>query len=79
MHVELSGLDHDGKPLTRTWHIIARQHHGPYIPCGAAIALLRKLANGSLTERGAMPCVGLLTLDEYMNALAGLDIRQIHG
>lgn len=79
MHVELSGLGHDGKPLTRTWHIIARQHHGPYIPCGAAIALLRKLANGSLTERGAMPCVGLLTLDEYMNALAGLDIRQIHG
>jgi hypothetical protein len=32
-----------------------------------------------VTERGAMPCVGLLTLDEYMGALVGLDIRQIHG
>lgn len=79
MHVELSGLGRDSQPLTRTWHIIARQHHGPYIPCGAAIVLVRKLANGSLNERGAMPCVGLLTLDEYMSALAGLDIRQIHG
>jgi saccharopine dehydrogenase-like NADP-dependent oxidoreductase len=79
MHVELSGLGRDGQPLTRTWHIIARKHHGPYIPCGAAIVLVRKLANGSLSERGAMPCVGLLTLDEYMSALAGLDIRQIHG
>jgi saccharopine dehydrogenase-like NADP-dependent oxidoreductase len=79
MHVELSGAARDGKPLIRTWHIVARQHHGPYIPCGAAIGLARKLAHGDLHERGAMPCVGLLTLDEYMDALAGLDIRQIHG
>jgi saccharopine dehydrogenase-like NADP-dependent oxidoreductase len=79
MHVELSGADHQGKPLTRTWHIVARQHHGPCLPCGAAIALVRKLVQGSLRERGAMPCVGLLTLDEYMDALPGLDTRQIYG
>lgn len=79
MHVELTGLDHQGRSLTRVWHILARQHHGPHIPCGAAIALVRKLADGSLAERGAMPCVGLLTLNEYMGALAGLDVRQIHG
>lgn len=79
MHVELSGNDHQGRPLTRVWHILAGQHHGPHIPCGAAVALVRKLANGSLTERGAMPCVGLLTLNDYMETLAGLDIRQIHG
>lgn len=79
MHVELSGIDHQGRPLTRVWHILAGLHHGPHIPCGAAIALVRKLASGSVTERGAMPCVGLLTLDEYMGALVGLDIRQIHG
>jgi hypothetical protein len=79
MHVELSGADHQGKPLTRTWHIVARQHYGPYLPCGAVIALVRKLVQGSLRERGAMPCVGLLTLDEYMDALPGLDTRQIYG
>lgn len=78
MHVELTGLDHQGHPLTRVWHVLARQHHGPYIPCGAAIALVRKLADGTLKERGAMPCVGLLTLHEYMEALDGWDIRQIH-
>jgi hypothetical protein len=79
MHVELSGIDHQGRPLRRVWHILAGQHHGPNIPCGAAIALTRKLANGNLAERGALPCVGLLTLNEYMDALDGLDIRQIHG
>lgn len=78
MHVELSGLDHQGRPLTRVWHILAARHHGPHIPCGAAIALARKLAAGTLRERGALPCVGLLTLDEYMAALSGLDIRQRH-
>lgn len=78
MHVELSGLGKNGQPLTRTWHILAFNHHGPNIPCGAAIALARKLARGDTIEAGAMPCVGLLSLDEYMNALAGLEIRQIH-
>jgi hypothetical protein len=79
MHVELGGIGQDGQKLIRRWHLVARQHHGPHIPCGAAIALARKLARGELTERGAMPCMGLVSLEEYMNALTGLDIRQIHG
>ena len=76
MHVELTGIGHDGKPLQHTWHVLAFQNHGPNIPCGAAIALVRKLARGQMKTAGAMPCVGLVTLDEYMDALAGLDMRQ---
>lgn len=78
MHIELIGLDRHGQPLKRTWHILADQHHGPHIPCGAAIALVRKLASGRRAS-GAAPCVGLLTLDEYLAALTGLQIRQIYG
>lgn len=78
MHVEVAGAGRSGMPLTRTWHLIAYNHHGPNIPCGAAIALARKLANGTPLPPGAQPCMGLLTLDDYLNALAGLDIRQIH-
>lgn len=79
MHVELRGLGRDGKPLTRTWHILAHKHHGPHIPCGAAIALTRKLARGDTLYAGALPCMGLLTLQEYLDALAGLEIRQVLG
>lgn len=79
MHVELSGIGLDGRPLTRVWHVLAARHHGPNISCGAAVALARKLARGEQTECGAMPCVGLLTLDEYLGALTGLDVRQVLG
>ena len=77
MHVELVGLDHKKQRLTRTWHLLASTHDGPRIPCGAAIALTRKLVRGERLPSGAMPCVGLLTLDEYLETLTGLDIRQI--
>jgi len=77
MHVELSGTSRNGQPLTRTWHLLAFGQQGLHIPCGAAIALARKLARGEMLPSGAMPCLGLLTLDEYLEALAGLDIRQI--
>jgi saccharopine dehydrogenase-like NADP-dependent oxidoreductase len=47
------------------WHITAPNHHGPEIPCMAAILLARKLAAGVPVPQGAMPCMGLLTLDEF--------------
>lgn len=76
MRVELSGTDPSGKPMKRLWFLIAGSNHGPQIPCGASIVLATKLANGKLDVRGAMPCVGLVNLEEYMSALAGLDIHQ---
>jgi NAD(P)-dependent dehydrogenase (short-subunit alcohol dehydrogenase family) len=75
MRVELSGLDRAGAPMKRLWFLIAGSDHGPRIPCGAAIVLASKLAEGGLELRGAVPCVGLITLDEYLGTLAGLDIR----
>lgn len=75
MFVELTGISHDGKPYRRNWELIAGKNHGPNIPCMAAVALTRKLAAGSLHVRGAMPCVGLITLEEYLAEFAALDIR----
>jgi len=74
MFVRLRGLNQAGIPAACTWHVIATKNHGPYIPCGAAIALARKLsAQGSL-PRGAMPCIGLLTVEEYLAPLGGLSV-----
>jgi hypothetical protein len=76
MFVALGGEGIDGKPLNITWNLIARRNHGPYIPCGAAIALVRKIASGVSLPKGAMPCMGLLTVEELLEPLRDLDIRE---
>jgi hypothetical protein len=77
MYVKLHGKDHGHQPKSVVWHVIAAQNHGPHIPCGAAIALVHKLSSDPNFKRGAMPCVGLLTVEEYLAPLHGLDIREI--
>lgn len=77
MFVEMAGTAIDGQPLTLRWQLLAAQNHGPHIPCGAAIALARKLARGDMLVRGAMPCMGLLTVEEYLAALEGFDLREV--
>jgi hypothetical protein len=41
----------------------------------AAILLTRKIARGEVAARGAMPCVGLLTLNEFAPEFARWDMR----
>jgi saccharopine dehydrogenase-like NADP-dependent oxidoreductase len=77
MFVTMAGTGHDGAPLSLTWQLLAAQNHGPHIPCGAAIALATKLAAGAPLPHGAMPCMGLLTVEEYLAALAGFDVREV--
>ena len=74
MHVTVRGLDQQSQPLSRTWWLVAGNNHGPQVPCFPAIALARKLLRGEVVARGAMPCVGLLTLDEILAVGNGLDL-----
>jgi hypothetical protein len=74
MHVRLLGTNRLGAPVRVDWHLAARRGHGPRIPCIPAIVLARKLAAGTLAARGAMPCMGLMSLAEFAVALAHLDI-----
>lgn len=77
MFVSLEGVDHHGQALKLDWHLIAEHHHGPYIPCGASIALAKKLVRGDKLPYGAMPCIGLLTVEEYLLALQGFDVYEL--
>jgi saccharopine dehydrogenase-like NADP-dependent oxidoreductase len=77
MFVTLEGVGHDGAALTLTWNLLAAQNHGPQIPCAAATALARKLAFGQRLPVGAMPCVGLLSVEEYLKPLRDLDVREV--
>jgi hypothetical protein len=77
MFVTMEGIDADGAPLAMTWNLVARQNDGPNIPCAAAIALAGKIASGAKPPAGAMPCLGLLTVDDIMQPLKGLSVREL--
>jgi saccharopine dehydrogenase-like NADP-dependent oxidoreductase len=76
MFVKLEGLHDNGAPYTLTWTLVARENHGPHIPCAASIALANKIAAGTKLPAGAMPCIGLLTVEDLMAPLKGLSIRE---
>ena len=80
MHVTLCG-GRGGRRLARHWTIVAADGHGPYIPATAASVLAKRLCEvpgyAPLATRGALPCVGLVTLEEFLRELAGFSIRTI--
>jgi hypothetical protein len=76
MFVKLEGLHENGARYAHTWNIVARENHGPYIPCAPSIALANKIAAGGKLPAGAMPCMGLLTVEDLMEPLKGLSIRE---
>ena len=77
MHIIITGKDKRDKPLQKNWFIIAKNNDGPQIPCVPAIILSKKLIAGELKALGAMPCIDLLTLDEYLNELRDFNIKEI--
>ena len=76
-HMILRGKGRDESERTERFTIIARQGHGPFIPCMPAIILARRLARGELIERGARPCLDLIGLDEFLTAFEPFDISII--
>ena len=75
MQIRLTGIGNDQKSKTVTWSLIARQNHGPEIPCVPALILARKLAADQISLRGAFPCLGMFSLAEFDEEVASLDIE----
>ncbi len=71
MHVKVNGITPDGRPQQRTWQLQALRGDGPFVPTLAAAALVRALASGQMAQRGALPCVGLLTLNQFEREAQG--------
>jgi hypothetical protein len=74
MVVAMEGSDAYVQQKRITWHLVAGSGHGPYVPATPAVLLARGLLAGTLAGRGAMPCVALFTLDEFLAEIADLDI-----
>jgi hypothetical protein len=75
MQMRIAGEGDDKLPKTLMWNLVAHQNHGPEIPCVPALILARKLAAGTISARGAYPCLGMITLPEFDEEVSDLDIR----
>lgn len=73
-HMVLEGIGKGQVRKSIRFELTARSGDGPYIPCMPAILLTKKIASGELKEVGAFPCMGFITLQEYLDALSDLDI-----
>ncbi len=73
-YMKMSGTGENNISKQITFNLTARSGDGPFIPCMPAILLAAKLAHEETPGIGAMPCIGLITLEEYLTALEPLDI-----
>jgi hypothetical protein len=73
-HMLLSGVGHDDQRMEVRIFMVARQVHGPNIPCMPAILLAKRIAAGERLEPGARPCLDLIGLEELLGSIDHLDI-----
>lgn len=77
MHMLIRGKMQNGQFHEINWYIIAEKGDGPQIPCVPAIILAEQLVKNEIEIRGALPCVGLVSLEKYMHELKDFSIRCI--
>lgn len=73
-YMEIAGRTTNDRPKQVSFDLTARAGDGLMIPCAPAIVLTLGLVNGQVTQRGAMPCFGLLELDEILREFSALRI-----
>lgn len=76
MVINLTGIDNNNQTKSIRWTLIAKNGVGPFIPTLPAIVIAKKLLAGSLAIRGAQPCLGLFSLEEFMQIADDWDIYQ---
>ncbi|MGL4286949.1 MAG: saccharopine dehydrogenase NADP-binding domain-containing protein, partial [Phreatobacter sp.] len=77
MVVEMTGTAPDGRPVARSWHLLAEGDGGPFIPSMAVEALIRHHLDGRTPPAGARSAATALELEDYQPAFAGRGI--VHG
>ncbi|OGO90173.1 MAG: hypothetical protein A3F10_06405 [Coxiella sp. RIFCSPHIGHO2_12_FULL_42_15] len=77
MHMILKGVDTHGKTKQIEWYLIAKDGDGLQVPTVPAVILAKKLIAGEINTTGAMPCVGLVSLEEYLHELKEFHIQTL--
>jgi hypothetical protein len=65
MFVDVAGVDAGGRPIARSWHMIAEGDDGPLIPSMAAEAIIRRRLDGIRPAPGARAGTRDLELADY--------------
>lgn len=73
-YMEITGRAANGRPKQASFDLTARAGDGLMIPCTPAIVLTLGLVAGQVTRRGAMPCFGLLDLEDLLREMSALRI-----
>lgn len=73
-YTEMTGRSADDQPKQVVFDLTARAGDGMMIPCTPAIVLAIGLAKGNISQRGATPCIGLVSLDDILRELGSLRI-----
>ncbi len=76
-HMELSGIDKAGQLKTTTFYLIAKSGDGPFIPSIPSILCATMLARGEIKQTGAFPCIGIISLAQYLEGMKDLKIRNL--
>ncbi len=74
-YMTLQGKDPEGKEKRIQFDLVAKKGDGLCIPAVPAILMAKKLATGEINETGAMPCLGFITLEEYLDVLTQFNIE----
>ncbi len=73
-YMEMLGSGSGGQAEQIVFDLCARAGDGLMIPCTPAIILALGLAKGDIDRRGAMPCIGLVKLDDLLREFSSLRI-----
>jgi len=73
--VRLGGIDNAGQEKCLTWELVAKDNHGPEIPCIAAIILANRHNQGCAFPSGARVCMGFLKLSDFEPEFARWGIK----
>jgi Domain of unknown function (DUF4166)/Saccharopine dehydrogenase NADP binding domain len=65
MFVEIEGTKTDRTKVSRSWHMLAEGNDGPFIPCMAIEAVIKRTLAGNKPASGARPASKDLELDDY--------------
>jgi len=66
MQVQVVGTTLAGERIRRIWSLRAPVMNGPEIPCMAVILLAQRWARGLRTAAGAYPCMGFVSLADFV-------------
>jgi hypothetical protein len=65
MFVNVTGVDHGGRPATRRWNMVAEGDAGPLIPSMAIETVIRACLDGRRPSPGSRPAGPEIGLDDY--------------